>query len=247
MLAFLSSTVIFQAVFANAIVNYFEVKFTSMPLHDFLFLTAYLRPVCGQISFLLMVLSFSWRIKSIEKILIISELTSTQQLEIIGKIFGKCDKIIFSMNNLFAINFMTSLFDLLVMTLVTTFLAYDIIVHELTISDAILMLGGVSYINISGFICFTIIFILSGMDDKRKILMIKINNLKLNQKKKVDKFFFLSINQLDFTQIKLSCGLFYFKKSQIFVMISSFFSYLVVMIQFDFVLAKELKSIAGNN
>lgn len=209
-----------------------------MPLHDPWFLVAYLRPVCGQIVFLINLQSLSCRLDDV------TQASEHLQLKSFGKIYAKFSDTVLIFNKVFSMYLMTSLLDLLIMLLVTFFLGYDILVHSLTISDAILMLGGVSYVNISGFFCFSILFLSSNLEEKRKILMLKINEFNL---KKFHKAKQLSTYQIDCASLELSCGLFLFKKFHIFAMVSSFFSYLIVMIQFDFVLSSQLKKIIGKD
>lgn len=219
--------------FANATVEYFNVKFTSMPLDDFLFLIAFLRPILCDIIFLIEIVSLSSRIDSFHKIV-----QKENHLKVIAKLFNKTSSIIKDMNQLYATNFMTSLIDLLLISLVTTFLGYDIIVHSLTKTDAILMLAGVSYMIIAGFVCFSILIAASQIECKKRKIIAKINDIKLRKSSNMHKFYELSIDYLEYLPTKLSCGLFILNKSHIFVILSSFFSYLIVMVQFDFIYSK---------
>jgi hypothetical protein len=216
-----------------------------MPLDDFLFLIAFLRPVCCQVIFLTMIMALSWRLETFHKILENSELSMQQNSKLIGKLLNKSADTIVNMNKLYSTNFMTSLVDLLFIALVTTFLAYDIIAHSLAISDVILMLGGMGYSFLAGSVCFSILIASSGLEEKKKKIVIKINDLSL-KRNKLHKFLYLSVFQFDCLPLELSCGLFTLKKSHIFLMISSYFSYLIVMIQFDFMFSNQLNKLGGN-
>lgn len=220
--------------------KYLNVHFVSMPLDDLYFLISFLRPVCCQVIFLTTIKALSYRLDSFGEILKSSECSVEENLKTIGKLFSKSVNAVQHMNKIFSMLFMTSLVDLLLIILVTTFLAYDIFVHSLTINDVILMFGGVGYVNLSGFVCFSILISSSKLENKKFKMIIEINNLKLKSETKLHKHFQLSINQLNSLPSKLSCGLFKFEKSHIFLIISSFFSYFIVMVQFDFVLAKQL-------
>jgi hypothetical protein len=61
----------------------------------------------------------------------------------------------------------------------------------------------------------------------------------------LNKIIQLSIYQLDCVPTELSCGLFVFEIPHIFIMISYFFSYLIVTIQFDFMSSDFINEIAG--
>lgn len=193
-----------------------------------------------------MLQSLSWRIETIPNILEIHNLSLGEKFTLIGKFYNKCEKMISSMNKLFAFSFIILLFDCFSMALCTVFLIYDILVHELIKTDLLLFVGGLSYFTISGIVCSTTLNYSSDFETKKKAFLIKINNLQCNNKKSL-KMRQISIYQLDVVQIKLSCGIFVLEIPHIFVMISSFFSYLVVTIQFDVLSSDFINKIAGKD
>lgn len=241
--------VIIHAIFANAIVDYFQVKFTSMPLEDYWFLVVYFRALCCHVVWFSIIQSLYWRIKTIPKILEIPNLSLKLKFKIIGKFYSKCEKIISSMNKFFALSFSILLLDCFALTLSSTFFGYDILMHELKKNELLLFTGSTNYSFISGLVCFLIMNSSTKFMAEKKSLLIKVNTLKFKNRnkkdKRLDKNSQLLIDQLNVAQIKLSCGLFVFNIPHIFVMISSIFSYLVVTIQFDFLSSDFINKIVG--
>jgi hypothetical protein len=191
-----------------------------------------------------MLQSLSWRINLFPKVLKDPNFLLSRKQKFIGKFYSKCEKLILSMKKLFALSFMILLFDCFTMALSTAFFGYDIHAHELNTNDVLLFVGGISYATIAGTTGFLIIFHLSKFKNHKNSLMMSLNSLRRNNLK-LNKMIQLSIYQLDCVPTELSCGLFVFKIPHIFVMISSFFSYLIVTIQFDFMSSDFINEIAG--
>lgn len=236
-LAFFTALIFYQGFLAKAIVHYFEVKFTSMPLENVWFLLAYLRPFCCQTIFIVFLKSLLMRVENLNTLFQNPE--AIQNLKFVGKLLGKFLDTISSLNYFFSFNFMTFLFDLLIMAIFTIFFSYDILVHKLSTKDIILFLGAISYVSISSAICLNILILSSKLEENKKIVEKQIIHLKLKAKK-FHKFLDLSINQFGISRMELSCGLFVFNKSHMFIICSSIFSYFIVMIQFDIMIPKQL-------
>jgi hypothetical protein len=191
-----------------------------------------------------MLQSLSWRINLFPKVLEDPNFSLSRKHKFIGKVYSKCEKLILSMKKLFALSFMILHFDCFTMALSTAFFGYDILAHELNTNDVLLFVGGISYATIAGTTIFLIIFYLSKFKDHKNSLMLSLNNLR-RKNLKLNKIIQLSIYQLDCVPTELSCGLFVFEIPHIFIMISSFFSYLIVTIQFDFMSSDFINEIAG--
>lgn len=222
-------------------VNFLNVKIRSIPIERGLYLIG-----AGAVSnfiliTLLIFVGVSWRLKSIEELLIglneVDQEIYLKKFKKILRIWSKIEDLICSINKYFLINnlfFFASFFNLI---LIVTFLGYDILVHELDTDDKIFFCCGLVYsISITSCICILIKYSenVKSMIEKN---FNQINLIRFNSKhKNVQKYCELAILQLDSSTKLISCGLFEINWQHIFLMLSSLFSYLVVVIQFDYML-----------
>lgn len=202
-----------------------------MPLDDLSFLITFMLPTAFNLIFVVTLINITWRLKTIDEFLGVH--MTRQELKIILKIYSKIDGTISNVKKYFSINTMICFEDVLLTALMTTFLAYDIVVHSLMIKDVILMLGGYSYVFVSGFSCVMVVIYSSKINSLKKSSLLKIIGMRLKIYGKFGKICDLGILQIDSSMLQISCGLFTFDSYFIFTIISSFFSYLVVVLQFD--------------
>ena len=215
-----------------------------MPLDNFIFLITFMLPTAYNLILIVTILNITWRLETINDFLGV-HLTS-KELKLILKIYSQLHDTVSHVNKYFTINTMICLEDALVILLMLTLLAYDIVAHSLTIQDVILMLGGIAKINVLGFTCVMVIVYSSKVSSLKKSSLLKINEIRLKNNRQLGRICELGILQIDSTISQISCGLFTFNSFFFFTIISSFFSYFVVVIQFDIMIENNLMSLDGD-
>lgn len=187
----------------------------------------------------LMLMTVSWRTKSINEAIILT--VRSDQNEVLGKIkilmkmWCKVEALINSLSKYLVINSILSFWNFFVVTILMAFLGYDILANDLGSSDIIFFAAGSSYAIFTGATC--VIFVIYSVTFKNtmKNSIKAFNQIASNcNDRKVMKFCQIANLQLSSTQSELSCGLFGFNWKFIFTLMAAFFSYLLEMIQFDY-------------
>lgn len=231
MLVGCSLIILFEGFIAFSVVGVFQVKFKAIPLDDFGFLIALMLPVAFNLIFVTTLLNVTWRLETIDEFL--GAQMNRRELKTILRIYSKFDGTVSHVNRYFTFNTMICFLDVLMIALMVVFLAYDIVVHSLMIKDVILMLSGISYVLVSGFSCVMVIVYSSKISSLKNSSFWKMNGMRLKSHRETGKRCELGILQISSSVSQVSCGLFTFDSYHIFTIISSLFSYLVVVIQFD--------------
>lgn len=217
---------------AYSIAHVFNIKFDSIPLGNAYFLVILSLPVTWNVIFFIKILNVYWRYQTIIKIL--KGETSTSRLIFLMKIYDKLNVITPAFNRYFVLNIVLSLFNVLVISITIVFLVYDIIIHSLAFENFIIIAGAFSYMIVSGLIIVLIIAYTSFINDSNDGIIVTLNtNGKQFNEKKFLKFCHLAILQVESTREKFSCGLFEIDWKLVLTWASSFFAYLIVMLQFD--------------
>lgn len=226
-------------LFNYIVVVIMNIRFDSLPVDNIFFLLCSGFPVCSNLVFLHTVLTIFCRIQSMKEYV---KITMDMNLKDILISQGKIFDTISLLNRYHTPSFVFTLLDMLSVSITSTFLIYDILTHSLTFDNFFLMSAGFLHCGISALLCFAIIFYISKIkrEEGEIILLIaksQIENPKLGIKSW--KKFQLAICQLKASKNEFSCGLCVLNAKLIFVMISSFFSFLIVMIQFDLMINKN--------
>lgn len=222
--------------FNYMIVKILNIKFDSLPVDNIYFLFASGLPICFNLIFLHTVLTVYWRLQSMVEYVKITLDTSLNLREIL-KSQGKIFDTISLLNRYHTPNYVFTMLDMLMVAITASFLIYDILIHSLTFDNFFLMSAGFTHFALSALLCLVIIFYGSKIKELQKEIIVTIAKSQIKQIQKSDfkpwKKCQLAICQLEISKNEFSCGLFELNCKQIFVMMSSFFSFLIVMIQFD--------------
>lgn len=194
---------------------------------------------------ILLLLTISWRLRSITTALKKSE--DENSIKIIVKILSKIEDLIYSINSYLSLNYITSFSSTFIYLLMFTFLGYDILVHNLSVDDVIFFCAGASFTCFNSLMCSLVIFFSMRFDKTTKNLFKFFNQIQMkNSDQKIRKICFLANLQLGHSKKNLSCGLFDLNWHLIFTLMASFFSYLITMIQFDYMVTVR-SDIMGDN
>jgi hypothetical protein len=230
--------------FGYVIVKILNIKHDSMPLEDPFFLFAMGVPLCYHVLFFITLFSIHSRIRSVTKIFRLQELQGLNKTIILNRIkfimlvLDKMNDTMQSINKFYMFNTMIVLLKFVLINLMTSFLAYDVLVHKLGLNDVILVLGGFSYSATMGLGCILVFKYALGIKKSFdtiffQLLDIKIfSDVKLHEKK-IRHQTFMALLQIESFSKEISCGLFSVKWQHLFLMLAATFNYLCVMIQFD--------------
>jgi hypothetical protein len=223
-------------------VNIIGVKFNSLPLDNPCFLFVMSLPITYSVLFYITLLSVCSRLKAINDCLVFNstEMSSWKSTDFIQRsklVMKLCDKfhhVITSIHKLHVFSFVISLLNFLVITILVSFLCYDILIHNLSPHDVILFFGGCGYILCIGIICTLIIINCAHVKAQHDNIMDSMMNLHHTKiDKNICRFLQLMYLQMNSLRNEVSCGLFGFKFSYLMIFLTSVFNYVVVMIQFD--------------
>lgn len=220
---------------AHTVVTTFGVKFDSLPLTSIPFLISYSIPISCNIIFFIVLLNLYWRLESVQKLYKDSRIKSRKHLKMATNIFDKITETISFVNRYYVAGTVASFLDLLVLAITLTYLIYDVIVHSRNLSNFLIIAGGFSYMVVSGTICILVIACSSFIRNIQDKIIASTNELAVKHfDRKIKNFCIISTLFLENSRTEISSELFDFNWKYILVLISSFFSFLIVMIQFDF-------------
>lgn len=232
----------FNIFLGYAMVIFLKVKIDSIPIERGFFLTGIMITINYILLSMLLLLTIIWRFKSVgDALLQVKKLNDKKlilkRLKIILKILSKMGDLLESASKYFLFSNIFLFCNLFMIVLILIFLGYDILIHELEMEDKILFLAFIVF-TISTLFCCLIIIISSTYFFNCFGNATNIINLICvkNNDKKIQKFCELGILQFENTQKQISCGFYNFNWNQIFLMVSSIFSYIITMIQFDYML-----------
>jgi hypothetical protein len=199
---------------------YYLLVFESVVLSQLsYFFTVYLVLCYGMYSGLILVVTHR-RIRSINKICDDNlENCSSQDIKEVGKTFIKYQETLKLINKCFGFFYMTRKLEFLFNSLLLSFNVYKIIVNGFTTALTIFLFSGCFHITASGFYIL-LIFIFSSWIEK------DCNQFEVN--------FGLIRGSTNFYDCKgsISCGLFKIDWKLLFLMVTTNFSYLIILIQF---------------
>lgn len=226
-------------------VLFLNVKIDSVPIERGFFLTGIAISINYILLTMLLLLNIVWRFKSISDAMILignskNKKILLRRLKVAMRICNKLSDLLESSSKYFLCNNIFLFSNLFFILLIMTFLGYDILVHNLDTDDVILFFAFVVFCVSTAF-CSSITILtstyfsecLSNCIKKFSLISFQFND------KKVQKFCILAILQLESSRRDISCGVFAFNWKFVFLIISSSFSYLVMMIQFDYMLTTK--------
>lgn len=223
-------------------VKFLDVKVDSVPIEKGFYLIGLTMAMSYVLLSMLLLLAIIWRFKSVGDATL--ELESFKDKRILLKkvktvtqIWSKLGDLLTSVNKYFLTSNIFLFTIIFMMFLITLFLGYDIFMHSLGSDDLVLFYSFVIF-TLSYTLCGLIIIFSSVYFSNSFSKVFKnLNSIRLkNNDEKIWKICTHSILQLDVLHNEISCGLFSLNWKFVFLMISSCFAYLVMMIQFDFML-----------
>jgi hypothetical protein len=230
------TAIIFVMTLAYVIVG--EIKFSAKPLDNVFFLIAYAIPISNNVFFFITIINVYWRFNDILEVT--RHELKIYEMKLVYKIYNRLNEIVPKINQYYLLNTILALLDLLVITINVAFLVYDTFIHELPLENFILAGGACFYIFLSGTICFLIIEYSSFISSVNCKIKMNLNKIALRRSEvKFYKMCHVGFLQIENTQNKISCGLFNFDWKLIFILMSSFFSYLWTMFQVDLMFNKK--------
>ena len=156
------------------------------------------------------------------------------------KMLAKTEDLIHSLNNYLTLNNILFFFNFFMLFLMISFLGYDILVHDLGSDDVIFFFAGISFLFWAGFSCLIILFYSLAFKNTTQNSFTTFNEISINSSdRKIKKFCHIAILQISSTQSELSCGLFGFNWIFILTFLMYYFNYIVMMIQFDYMLTNR--------
>lgn len=200
---------------------------------------------------ILMLMTASWRLTSINEALKLTAKSDRRnilrKMKILMKVLAKTEDLIDSLNNYLTLNNILFFLNFFITFLMISFLGYDILVHDLGSEDVIFFLAGVSFSFCGGLSCFIILKYSMTFNNTMQNSVETFNEISINSSdRKIKKFCQIANLQLSSTQNELSCGLLDFNWKFILTFLNYFFSYIVMMIQFDFMLPNRRIEISRN-
>ena len=223
-------------------IKYLGLKINTIPIHKgtYMLSTSLIYFYIFLMASILM--SISYRIVSIKSILIHTEKFERKNLladlKLIKKILIKLNDLFIETNQFFSSCLLMYFFIIFIFAVDLSFLAYDINVHKLGREDKILLACGTGFF-VAASPCTVVMMIYSKMIENLTITAFKEFNL-IHLKcdvKHIRKSCELAILQLQHCRISFSCGMFDIDTKLIFAICASSFTFLVTMIQFDFMIS----------
>lgn len=228
-------------------VTLMNVKIKTIPVDRGFFLISLGLNINYSIFAILMQVMISWRLRAIDDALKLT-IKSNQKIilrkmKLLMKVLCIIEDLINSRNNYVSLSNILSFANFFVTSLMILFLGYDVFAHNLGNDDLTLFLGGISFSFFAGLACFIAISysISVARTIKKAIKIFNKIQMKFNDDAKIQKYCNLANLQLSSVQSEFSCGLFDFNYKLIFTLMSSIFAYLVMMIQFDYMLTIRRK------
>lgn len=243
---------LFNFSFAYVSFTYFNIKIKTIPIDNPLYYVSF------GIIFIYLLLTvqlcyiISTRRKSIDKALGLISNTNEKKvlkrrLKVIFKIFCKLDDLIDSVNKFLSFNIIFLYLSIFIFFISVPFLGYDILVHNLGIDDITFFFIGVVYLSINIIPCLIIINYSNRFDTTSvNFTKILINIQMRDFDKKIKRICFIGNLQMSFLRKNFSCGVIDINWKLAFSLIASIFSYLVTMIQFDYMLTIRSKELNYN-
>jgi len=223
----------------------FDIRFNSMPLDRLSFLFTVIIPLSFNYLIIILLINLFNRFYSIINLTKFS--TSKQfdeqklihRISLMMKMLDKINDTVLSINRSYMMNILISFFNLTLVLIFAIFLMYDIFVHQLKIDDAIIAVGGCSYALCISIGCFIIISYSSTIEKLHFLIMNNFVDLHLRLwDSKIHRQVHLAMLQLTHFRKELSGGLYNFNWKCIFLILTSVFNYVIVMIQFDVMISK---------
>lgn len=228
------------------------VKVKTIPIDRIFYLISIAININYIIFSFLILLAIFWRLRSMTNALNITTKSDHEKLfqniKSLSKIWCKLEDLICSVDKYHTFSLILTFLNFFVTFLLVIFLGYDIFAHDLDSGDVIFFVAGLNFSFFNGLSCFIVIAISMALNNTMKISMKICNRIQIkNQVKKVHKLNYIAILQFTFLRKNFSCGLFDFNWKLIFTLAASFFSYLIMMIQFDYMLSinREIMSVNG--
>jgi hypothetical protein len=233
-------------------VIFLNVKIDSVPIERGFFLTGIAIAINYILLTMLLLLNLVWRFKTVSNALMKvdnyhDKTKVLKKLKSVLKMLSKLSELLESASKYFLCNNIFLFTNLFMIILIMTFLGYDILVHDLGTDDVILFFAFVVF-SVSTAFCSSITILtstyfskcFSQAFEKINLIFIKFND------RKIQKICELGILQLQNSRKEISCGFFAFNWKHVFLMLSSFFSYLIMMIQFDYMITtKNIEVVYG--
>lgn len=237
----------FNIMLGFSMVKFFNVKVDSIPIERGFFLTGIAWLINYVLLMVLLLLLIAWRFSSIfnalQQVQELEKKKIPRRMKLILKLSNKMGEILESFIKYCLTNYALLYSHCLIITLMITFLGYDILVHDLGASDKIFFGAGIVFVVSTAFSYLLVICFSNYFSNSFNKIYEKINFIRLeNDERKIRKICELGILQLECTRKEITCGLFDLNWKHLFLLMSSFFSYLVMMIQFDYMLSsKQIK------
>jgi hypothetical protein len=231
---------LFNIIVGYFVVKYLNLRFESLPMSDELFLVMLFLAVSYNFLTFLILHDLVVRTDSMLELMHVKNVNKLKfkdlkrRIKLIMKLWNKVNDAVMSFNKIYSFNLMLSLTNFSFLFLIINFYLYDFIVRQLAINEIFLVLGGYSYSLLTGSCFFAIIKYSSHIKKLHENAGRALCDIgALFKNRKVFKLVHLSHLQLDNAQKEISCGIYAIKWNFIFIFITSFFDYTLVMIQFD--------------
>jgi hypothetical protein len=228
------------------IVRVLDVHLKTMPLENPFFLAVMGVSMSYHVIFFIILHSFYGRLKAVAESFTVDNLKDFHTCFIRNRIrltmivLDRMNETIFSINKYFMCNTMIILLKIIIITIMSSFLAFDVLVHGLGIDEIILVFGGWSYGLTLGLGCMLIFTYGYRIGQAFEKIFIQTLSIKIFiRNKKICHQTTLALLQMTNFKKELSCGLFSLHWPHLFVIIVASFNYLVVMVQFDSMISKE--------
>lgn len=221
--------IIIDKTFNYIVVTVFNIRFDSVPINNIFFLFGTGVPICFNLIFCHTLLNIYWRLQSMRDCLKIVGMNFKEILKSQSKIYDSISLI----NRLHTPNLVFTLLDMLIVSISSAFMIYDVLTHSLTFDNFVVMTVGFAHFTLSALVCLAIIFYSCKIEKIQNEIIFTLAELQMKSSVKYWKRHQVAICQFDTSKNEVSCGLFTLDFKQIFVMLSSFSSFLIVMIQFD--------------
>lgn len=219
----------------------FDIRFNSMPINNTFFMISLGIPLSYNILIIILLINLFDRFYSIINLtkLPLNLQIISYRLNLSMEMLDKVNDTILSINKCYMMNILISFFNLTLVLIFTIFFMYDIFVHQLKIDDAIILAGGSSYALCISIGCLIIISYSSTIEKLHYLVMKNYVKLHLSSRDgKIYRQVYLAMLQLTHFRKEISGGLYDFNWKCIFLILTSVFNYVIVMIQFDVIISK---------
>lgn len=223
----------------------FGIKYDSIPFNNIFFIYLLSLPISYNNAIFIQIMNAFSRFRSIIhltqicKIHPLNDYNIKQHIKFTMKLFDKMNDIVLSLNKIYTVNIIISLFNITVVVIFNIFLMHNVFSKNLEFNDFAIALGGFSYAAGVSIGCIAIIYFSSSIKRNYDLVLNNLTRVHLIlRSRKIHQQIHTAILQITHFRKNICCGLFELNWQLVFAIFVSILNYVIVMIQFEKMLYK---------